>query len=410
MFSRYKGSLIQFCETVRAIQKNPVSEASACLHLQLKLVEKIVYIENKISQLRISLRQQHMLLKSKKIFPLEKNEAQVIRDNILFYDSLIDEYQHVLRTFKTIGDALAFIYIDKWDIKPQAFKQSPGYLSGKAGLKQELKMLKLVFSAGGIGLLTDLTNCLRYSDIVIVKNKRIIFVEVKSSHHENARVRRQITELKNMRNYLKNGKSDKKHSYLGHPMIRRSIHSDEINHMDRINNVIKNSLSSQSGFYIEEVENGLYYGVVTHPNQDIPSFHDALKSIGIKNSNKLIVSFVNELKQTGIGYYPFSLSIYDPKSWYEFCSGEIMIVGIVNHKIIQDRLRTHGLSIRFTLENEFALEISHEDPKILDKNLISRHFFGRLFSEFLSLDWLITEIITLCAATERQQKIKNKLR
>ncbi len=391
MFTRYKRSLIHLCQTVKVIQNDPLSERNTCLLLQLQLLKKILYVEKKISQHRDVLKQQKSFFKSKKTLLLSKSDAQQFQASISEQNNIIDEYQHVLSTFKTIGDALAYIYLDKWDIKPQAFKQSPGFLSGKSGLKWELKVFKLVFSMGGIALLNDLTNCLRYGDISIVRNKQSVMIEVKSGHKHNARIRRQVAALKNMRNYLNSGKSDKKHSYLGEETKRLEIHSPEINHIDELKRIIKSALTCQTGYCLEQVEEGLYYGVT---NQNSNNLITALTKItGYRNSNRFIVSYVNELKYTGIGYYPFSLSIYDPKEWYAFSSGELFIIVLANLGVIEKKLQSHGLSVNFDAGKPFPLEITPKEANNIGKYLVGRHFLGRLFSEFISLDWFLDEII-----------------
>lgn len=391
MFNSYRRSLIDLYQSVRALQRNPLSERNTCLPIQLRLLKKIIYIERRISQNRDILKQHNVRLKSKRAFSLSEAEVQLIKDDISKRYALIDEYQNLLLTFRTIGDALAFIYLDKWDIKPQAFKQSPGFVSGKSGLRHELRLLRLVFSIGGVALLNDLTNCLRYGDISVVRNQRSLIIEVKSSHKRNARIRRQISELESMRDYLNYGISDKEYGFKGEKVDRVLIHSPEIHHMDELNQVIKRAISSPTGFCLEQVEHGLYYGATYLKTEN---FVNALTQIaGVRNSNKFIVCYVNELKYSGIGYYPFSLSIYDPNAWYAFCSGQLMVTVLASLEVIEDKLQSHGLYLKFDFRQDFALEITNIDPNSIGTHLVSKHFLGRLFSEFLSLDWLLDEII-----------------
>ena len=75
-------------------------------------------------------------------------------------------------------------YFDKWDIKPQSFKEPPGFVSEKAGLNFELRILRLVFSSGHVEILNDLTNCLRYGDVSILARGRKLIVEALSGHRE----------------------------------------------------------------------------------------------------------------------------------------------------------------------------------------------------------------------------------
>ena len=157
-------------------------------------MKKITYVEGRIRKLKSSTKDLQKRLALQQHVRLSKVEAQVIKDKISYYQNKIDEYQLLLVIFRQIGDALAFIYFDKWDIKPLAFKQSPGFVS-KKGLKQEMTNLRRIFALGRVALMNDLTNCLRYGDISVPKDGKMIIFEVKSSNRTNGR-----TQLSNGQN------------------------------------------------------------------------------------------------------------------------------------------------------------------------------------------------------------------
>ncbi|MBA7651490.1 hypothetical protein ES703_59309 [subsurface metagenome] len=142
---------------------------------------------------------------------------------------------------------------------------------------------------------------------------------------------------------------------------------------------------------MEEIEPGLYYGATYVADRKV------LGTLIDKPPGSVIVSFTNELKYSGLGYYPFSLSIYDPEAWYEFCSGKLMLLLVVETKVIEDRLSSHGISVKITNGwTKFPIELTDiEAVEGANKSLVGGHFFGRLFYEFLSLDWLLEEMIYL---------------
>jgi hypothetical protein len=116
-----------------------------------------------------------------------------------------------------------------------------------------------------------------------------------------------------------------------------------------------------------------------------------------KPPNSLIICLVNELKYSGLGYYPFSLSIYDPNAWYDFCSGKLGIIVAADTRVIEEKLSCEGISLKITAEwNKFPVELTGLGSNAGNKNnkmLVGGHFFGRLFYEFLSMDWLLDEVI-----------------
>jgi hypothetical protein len=159
----------------------------------------------------------------------------------------------------------------------------------------------------------------------------------------------------------------------------------------KLNKIINRAINSSTGFCLEQVEHGLYYGVA---NLETERFFNAITKItGINNPNKYIICNVNELKRTGIGYYPFSLSIYDPNAWYSFYAGQLVIVILVSSEVIENRIQSHGGSLKLDLHHDFALEISDMNQNGTGKHMVSKHFLGRLFHEFISLDWFLDEII-----------------
>ena len=112
------------------------------------------------------------------------------------------EYRRLIVVFREIGDCLAFTYLDKYDIKPMAFKQSPGFVSGKKGTRFERRCLRRIFANGTIAILNDLTNCLRYGDLTVPVGGMPNLMELKSGKASGWRDDRQIERLSRLSVYL----------------------------------------------------------------------------------------------------------------------------------------------------------------------------------------------------------------
>lgn len=387
MYGYYKTSLLRLFHLLRELQSDPLSNRQTCLLIQEEVLKKIKRIEKNIRGHRRLLRELRRHLGSKKESATDKTKARKLKGTIVWHHSRIQEYQLLLITFRTIVDALAFIYFDKWDIKPQSIKEPPGFVSEKAGLSFELRILRLVFSSGHVGILNDLTNCLRYGDISILVRGRKLIVEAKSGHSGNPRTQRQKSELENIANYLTYDKSDKL-PYIEGDVQRLATHGPEINNRDQLNSIISRAHRSKSKHYLEEVEPGLYYGATYIANTDMFSL-----LLG-KPPGSLIISLINELKYSGLGYSPFSLSIYEPTAWHDFYSANLMIFVAIDIKLIEEKLSREGISIKLTAEwDKFPVELTSLGSDARNKLLIGGHFFGRLFYEFLSMDWLLDEMI-----------------
>lgn len=139
---------------------------------------------------------------------LPKQEANATKVTIHTLDARIKHYQWILNVWRSFGDGITFIYLDKWAVKPllyntnnSEFKKSAGSILGKSGLKNELLILLGILSKGVPALLADITNCIRHGDICLLHCSDPILVEVKSSKNTSARIDRQIESIKSIHDY-----------------------------------------------------------------------------------------------------------------------------------------------------------------------------------------------------------------
>jgi hypothetical protein len=80
-------------------------------------------------------------------------------------------FDRVCRQLRAVGDALAWraLAYDRRTIIALSSNNSPGPIAGKSGLPRELGTAVELLNRGSLGLVNDLTNCLRIGDITEVK-------------------------------------------------------------------------------------------------------------------------------------------------------------------------------------------------------------------------------------------------
>jgi hypothetical protein len=124
LMSYYAKSFLGLLIKIKTLQKKPFKNAQLCFEIQVQLIAKIKHLEARI---------RHWKKNIKNVSNFED------KYNILFK---IKRYQDTLHIFKTIGDCLAYVFIDRWDIKPLNVGHTSGFISGKTGFKEEFKVLK----------------------------------------------------------------------------------------------------------------------------------------------------------------------------------------------------------------------------------------------------------------------------
>lgn len=265
MLPSYKLSLISLFAKVHELKDTP-ENTNLCLEIQETLIRRITYIERKIRNLKSQINDYKKRLRIISAVRLTKSESTDLKENIGYCRYLIDQYANLIAIFKEVGDAIAFIYIDKWDIKPLAFKQSAGFLSGKKGSRLERKILRQSFGMGVTVILNDLTNCLRYSDITVPNQGKFMLIEAKSGkkHRPNKRDKRQFELTRNVTDYLGSDLTQALYGKEG-MFIRAAFQTNEKNHINRLNEVIKDAFNK--GFGFAEVEEGVFYYAATRFNE-----------------------------------------------------------------------------------------------------------------------------------------------
>jgi len=396
MISYYKNTLLELFNELNQIYLDPVNNIELIRDIQLRLIKKTFYIENKIKRKKESIKS---LKKEKSNLPRTSQSKEIalkIKDIIKSYDMDIDDYQRILGLLKKIGDGIAFSLFQKWDIKPASFKDSSGFISGKQGFILEKQLFNRAFNNGIPAILNDLTNCFKYGDLTIInpKNGLPYFIEAKSSANVNNRIIRQKDKLLKLTKYLETDEIDNFYDTIG-TMKRISYNKEENNYIDLLNKMIMEALKTGNSF--ELVEKGLAYFVTTFFSKtDINTLLNKLDF-------KPVVNVVNDFKlnKESRGYFPFVLSIKEPLAKYMFFTGELIILCFTDLNEIIKHFESRGIIVSIEERDNFLLKLY--DSKREVSLQVSSHFFYRVYSEFISLEWMLNEIYS------QIMNIKNKL-
>ena len=350
MLHRYNKTLLQLFARIQLIRERPQESHAACLSVQEELITRITYIERRIRRLRRKCAEYKGKLRvADPTMRLTKDQAASVKAEQSACEGSIKDYQKLLILFREIGDSLVFIYIDKYNIKPMAFKEQAGFLSGKKGTRLERKAWR-VASLHSVAILNDVTNCLRHGDITIPFQGFPLIFEMKSGKGRSPREERQKENLMKLGNYLTTDRvKDWYHPGQGE-MVRLSLQSAEIDHRKELNELIDAAISR--GYAASKVEEGLYYLVIATPGTE----SRALEELIPKFSEPPHVVFVNDLKQCNVAYTPFPLMIRRPENLFRFYDGIFVIMILDDVTVIREHFKKHGLTVTFLDDEKWCLK------------------------------------------------------
>lgn len=387
MIHYYKAPLIHLFSELHKIYDDPENKAPLCLEIQETIIAKITYIERQIRRRKIFIKELKKQLRNQGGVRISKDEASSIKQKISDFQTQIKDYQELTWIFRVVGDGLAFIFIDKWNIRPLPFKQTSGFISGKKGSRLERKILRKALQDGHIVLLNDITNCLRYGDITVPKGGKFMIIEAKSGKSIDKRGERQLKETNKIIEYLDTDRTNELYGLKG--IFRRiSLSNPEINNRNKLNKLITTALETGLGY--AQVEPGLHYFVFT--KFDMKSFENVLN----QNKGEIVAMIINQIPGN-LAYFPVALSILDPEAIYKFYSNELNIVVAIDIGKLNTELQKFDLEITLTGEELMPIRIVRNNPSQDDLPYfdISYLFWGRIFAEFLSLSWFIKELLSI---------------
>lgn len=385
MFNRYRKTLLKLLTDVHDARQNPFENVAKWRGIQETLIKRIIYIESQIRFQKQEIKNINLFRKNPQN-RLSKDESLNAKNKIEQREYQIEEYRWLLDILHSIGDAIAFTFLHKLDIKPMTFKQTAGFISEKSGLKKEMQMFRYSFKNGIIAILNDLTSSLRYADITLITKEGAKYVEVKSSENKNSRTDRQKENAEKVFNYLETDISEDLYG-IGQKMQRRELGSPEINYLTTINELIE--ISKSEGFVYRLVEPGVLY-FISHSD---PSLDKEITSVFKDNGiEKPIAFMLNAMKFPEQGYYPFALSISNPHNYLGFLEGDFTIIIFVDMRYV-DKIAKRFKFIREPSDDPqfvFSFTNNKKDADLIQFKM-SGHFFQRIPLEFVSLKWLFED-------------------
>ncbi len=383
---RYRSQIIRYSEHLQQLQDAP-HDLKMLESLQLSLLESLKGTERRIAVIR---NHQTELKRTLRAARLPKADASKTKISIQTCESKIKDYKWLLSIWRSFGDAIAFIYLDKWAIKPLLYnvenpdeKNPPGSVLGKLGQRKELAVLRRILSSGVPALLTDITNCIRHGDVCLLHRSDPMLLEVKSSKNTNARTNRQASSISAIHQYLA---TDEARNIRGAERVRRvALSSREIHYRELFDPAISGALAH--GSYSVTPEPAIR--LVAFATGQEAEFEQAFE--GFMPSEVLLL---NELKnENGWGvYYPYTLAIRKPTNLFAFLNGDVYLIVAFSHQAISGAAKRRALAFSKTNDPVWPIQLDWLLNKTKDPAYvrISSHFIGRMACELLSWNWVLS--------------------
>jgi len=385
MIGYYNKHILALSEAVAQIRSFP-ERVDQLKEFQALLIRRVLNSENKIDELKGRLNDLKRELRSSRP---TKEKAKELKKKIKFYQQRINEHKWMLFVWRCFGDAVVFLHLDKFAIKPFLYefgsneqKQTAGRLAGKEGLAAELSVAFDALAHGVPAILCDLTNCLRHGDICLLGESDPVVIEVKSSENSNVRIDRQFEAISGLHEYLETDQSNKLFGVQN--LKRMELGVPEVNYQASISHQI--AQARENGFCHQEPEKGLHIFAISGAKMD------ALGEV-MSRLDQPIMFFLNETKnsQAWGSYYPFVLSIDQPEELYTFLKGDVYILVVIEFGVCEALAHEKGWQLKYQESGDYAFEFTEatgveEEPFRFN---LSRHFVGRIAHEFLSLRWVM---------------------
>jgi hypothetical protein len=374
MLGYRKHSFARAHTLLRRLREN-LEDLEALRELQALLLREVVRSEEKIRQHKVKIR------------GIGDPDAVSNAKRLRYLTGRIEGYRQCAYIWRSFGDAIAFLYLDRFSLK-QCFystettspKQDAGFILGKEGLGNEVAILDSSLKQGIPALLVDLTNTIRHGDVCLLGNSDPFLIEVKLGKNLNSRGKKQKRNLEKLHGFYE---TDKAVGLRGFPELqRRSNTEPEQTYLDLLNECILEA--KDKGHAFRQPEDGLHYVVLT---SDAPDIKVVLEALGLKDA--IWPFFLNEYKAQRVWapYFPFVLSITDADHLWDFIRGSLFIFVFAELDAICEIARDNGHQAAFDPDNQdfpLAIEIAGGG-----QIRVSSHMLTRIGLDFLSPRWIV---------------------
>jgi len=355
--------------------RDDLEDLNALRELQKLLLREVMRTEEKIRQLKNELRQ------------ASGTENLGNAKRVTYLNRRIEGFRQCAFVWRCFGDAIAFLYLDKFSLK-QCFystettnpKQYAGFISGKVGLARELAIWDSALKHGVPAVLVDLTNTIRHGDVCLLGGSDPYLIEAKVSKNLSSRGKQQKRNIQKLHSFYD---TDESEGLRGLPKLqRRSITTPERSFLDDINGCIQDAI--RDGHAVCEPEPGLHYLVTTGAGPDLGKLLDTLRLKGA-----VWYFYLNDEKanRTWAPYFPFVLSISDRDHLWKFIRGTLCIFVFVEWDALCKVALDRGCKATVDPDDgDYPLRI--ETPSG-GKVGISTHILNRIGMEFMSPQWIV---------------------
>ncbi|HCH6157136.1 TPA: hypothetical protein NK235_002813 [Vibrio parahaemolyticus] len=389
MIEENKDNLIRLKEKLNALEPQS-DDLKPLFELQCDILKCILEQEDKIKETKTKFKETKAYLRKAR---LSKNDAKIVKGKMGELEEEIKDRQKLAYIYRCIGDGIVFKFISKWNLKRFFYevdspdvKSDAGSLGNKDGLKNELGLVYEAIEHDVPAVLNDLTNVIRHGDVCLLGADDPHVIEVKSSQNKNKRVERQISAINKIHDYLSNDVAD----IAGVEDMRRvELSAEEVHFNDVINELIENS-GAQSLARVSP-EEGIFYVAIDTKLEGKTNYDEVFKSVE-KPMGFMLNTFKNDLLWDN--YYPFTLSIQSPESFYRFVNGDVFIIVMIDLAVMERKAKQLSLDTELVFDGAMALYFSKELDGLGEPFgfCVSEHYFGRLGFEFLSVDWFFKEL------------------
>lgn len=381
-----KNVIIDLKDDLLALAQD-TSNLSLLLSLQFKLIKKTIRQECLIKRLK---KRSSQLRAEKRKGGRDKSQSKEIKEKIKLIEMYLDNVRFNIYILKMFGDGIAFLYIDKFDVKHLYYnvvdynpKELAGRLGGKEGLKEEWALVKDACKNDVPALLNDLTMSVRHGDVCLLGSSPPAIIEVKSSANKNNRVERQRKNIEQLSSFFH---EDKAENFRNLPLVHRmEVCIPEVTYVDEMNLVLERC--NEQGSSSHMVENGCFIIAIRQGK-----IEDELNKLSLK-SKEILPIFLNEQKNNmdWSPLTPFTLSIKDSVDLYDFIIGDLTVLCIIDFLCYKEIAMNEGFELVLNLSGDYALIFKEFGSEVIWG--VSRQVLLRVPLEMVSLAWIVKENI-----------------
>ena len=304
-----------------------------------------------------------------------------------YFETRAQAYRQSIYYWKAFGDAIAFLYCDRFALKHVYYntrnmkaRQDGGFISGSSGFEQEIKALRSLLDGGCPSVLCDLTNTIRYGDICVLAEDDPTIIEVKSSGTKDRRRTRQLRNLRTLQEFYE---TDVSHGFRGFPTVHRvAMRSIPKTFEVEFNQCIDESYLR--GYAVKSPEPGVCYVAISGDVR----LEDIFEQVNL--AEPCLIS-LNEAKRNRAWspYYPFTLLIRSERALYDFILGRLFVMVLLDMAVIKGLVHAMGWTPKFDMESDYWLWASKNGGE--EQAGVSGHLLSRAAMEAMSLRWIVEE-------------------